>query len=275
MYGFSLDNNLVIGYNIINKNEILISQCGITMKSLNKAFDIMEYILNQDGAPVTPSNIAADSGLNTATCVRILNTLVKRGYIEKVSRRAGYVAGPALFGLSMRECPYSRLMKASETALKELALKTSSMVNISVMLSCRRYILNYYSAVPRKKPVSNMVYYSDHYVTATGRLLMSTLPTEDIESIIAKLGLPDEDWPDIKCREDLFRELARIKEDGIICYKRSPYWIIGGLVCGESCTSAAIGFGIDEHIDPAETLEYISLAIKQIKSELKVKMEFH
>ncbi len=244
------------------------------MKSLNKAFDIMEYVLSQDGLPVTPANVANDLGIPVATCVRSLETLVARGYVEKISRRTGYVAGPALFGLSAHNCPYSRLIKASMAPLKELAEKTSSLVNLSVMIAGRRYILNYHSAVARKISISKTVYYLDHYVTATGRVLMSTMPRKDVEAIVDEFGLPNDRWPEIKSREELFRALVQIKKENIISYKRGPHWVIGGLVYGESCPPAAIGFAIDENLDPTEALSHTATAIKQMEAELELKHDF-
>ncbi len=245
------------------------------MKSLDKAMDVLEFVLNQNGEPVTPGIIAAALDINAASCVRILETLIRRGYVRKVSRRLGYATGPALFGLAMLECPYSRLTKASEVALRELAELTSSMVNISVMLAGHRYILNYYSADSRRMPISGMVHYADHYATATGRLLLSTISADELDKIIVEIGLPGDDWPEVTTREDLERELARLQADKRICYLAPPYRVIGGLIYGEECPVAAIGFGIDQYLDAAETLEQISKTIVKIESVLKLRKEFY
>ena len=244
------------------------------MKSLKKAIDVLEFVLNQDGRPVTPSMIGSELGLDASNCVRVLDVFLSRGYVEKVSRHVGYVAGPALFGLAVRDCSFSRIVKASSAPLKDLAVNTSSMVNISVMSSGRRYILNYYSANPMRMPVSSSGYYMDHYVTATGRLLMSTLADDEVDSIVEAIGLPGKLWTGVKDRNGLYRALNKIRKDGTVCYKESPYWIIGGLVHGESCPPAAIGFGINEAYAPEKALEHTLAAARSIEDALKVKSEF-
>ena len=60
------------------------------MKSLQKAFDILEYVVLQNGEPVTPTRAAAALSINLATCTRIMGELVKRGYLVQISRPGYY-----------------------------------------------------------------------------------------------------------------------------------------------------------------------------------------
>lgn len=245
------------------------------MKSLHKAFDILELVFNQDGQPITPSAIAEGSGLNGSTCVRILEAMAKRGYVEKVSRRSGYVPGPAVFGMSQRGSPYFRIIKAAEEPLKRLAWEAKAMVNISVMRGGRRYILNYYNASSHRMPVPNEgARYTNHYSTATGRLLLSLLGQEELEEVIESLGVPDREvWPEADSMERLFEELSRIRKSGYVSYDGGRQWVLGGVVRGEGCPPAAVGFGIEKG-DVEVTAASLRRAIAQIESSLRQGQDF-
>ncbi len=70
------------------------------MKSLNKALDILEVLLNLGGSEIRLSELAQLSGLNKATVSRIVSALVKRGYMNQVERRGKYVLGAKFLSFS-------------------------------------------------------------------------------------------------------------------------------------------------------------------------------
>ena len=70
------------------------------MKSLNKALDVLEVLLNLGGSEIRLSEIAQLSGLNKATVSRIVSALVKRGYMHQVERRGKYVLGTKFLDFS-------------------------------------------------------------------------------------------------------------------------------------------------------------------------------
>ena len=111
------------------------------MKSLKKAFDLLEYVVAQGGVPVTPTACAEATGWNAVTCTRILGELTELGYLEKVTRKSGYRPGPMCSALSLRNNVYSRLSKASEGSLHRFALTIGAIVNFSVFHPCGRVMI--------------------------------------------------------------------------------------------------------------------------------------
>ena len=59
------------------------------MDSINKAFEILDVFLQNDGE-LSISNISALSGINSGTVHRITSILVKRGYVIQPKRRGKY-----------------------------------------------------------------------------------------------------------------------------------------------------------------------------------------
>ena len=103
------------------------------MKSLDKVFDIMELVTSMGGQSVTPGMAAECLKLNGATCVRFMKYLCKRGYLEQVSRKEGYVAGPAGLTFADRQSKYSKIIDATEKPIMDLAHKLNTYINISIL----------------------------------------------------------------------------------------------------------------------------------------------
>lgn len=70
------------------------------MKSLNKALDILEVLVDLGGSEIRLSELAQLSGLHKATVSRIVSALVKRGYMSQVERRGKYVLGEKFLNFS-------------------------------------------------------------------------------------------------------------------------------------------------------------------------------
>ena len=240
------------------------------MKSLKKALDVLEYIINHNNSPVTPGEAAKNLGLDPATCVRIMGEFTKQGYLEHVSRRAGYVPGPAVFTFSNRShWKYAQLIQAAIEPIKILAHKVRSVVNISIMHDTYKYILFHYSADSRRNIPLKTRYLPDFACTATGRLLLSTLPETTVKEICAKFDIKDHTGNPVDLTA-LLKELKKTATDGHVCF-RAPdvkLWIIGALVRPDNFPPAAVGYGIDGD-NCKDALKATLEAAGQIEDSLK------
>ena len=240
------------------------------MKSLKKALDILEYIVNHNNSPITPGEAAGKLGLDPATCVRIMKEFTKQGYLEQISRRAGYVPGPAVFTFSDRNYwKYGQLAQAAIEPVKILAHKTRSVVNISVLHNTYRYILYHYSADGGRNITLQTRYWHDFYPTATGRLLLSTAPEATVKEIHAKFGINDHSGNPVDLTA-FQKELKEIAAAGYVHFRapEARLWIIGALVRPVNFPPAAIGYGVSD--DSYETEVKATLeAVKQIEDNLK------
>lgn len=240
------------------------------MKSLKKALDVLEYIVNHNNSPVTPSETALKLGLDAATCVRIMQEFTKQGYLEHVSRRAGYVPGPAVFTFSDRNYwKYGQLIQAAMEPVKTLAHTVRSVANISVLYNTCRYILYHYSADGGKNIPLQTRYGHDFYSTATGRLLLSTAPEATVKEINAKFGIKDHSGNPVDLTA-FQKELQETAAAGHVRF-RDPgtgSWIIGALIRPANFPPAAIGCGIS-HDRYEDALKATLEAAKQIEDKLK------
>jgi DNA-binding IclR family transcriptional regulator len=100
------------------------------MKSLNKALDILEVLVDLGGSEIRLSELAHLSGLNKATVSRIVSALVKRGYMSQVERRGKYVLGEKFLSFStlirqknqIRDIAMPHLVKLNQLIKESVAL---------------------------------------------------------------------------------------------------------------------------------------------------------
>lgn len=249
------------------------------MKSLHKALDILEYVLNADGKAVTPTAASEACGINIATTTRVLGEFTKRAYLKKVSRNTGYVPGPILYSLADRRCFYGRVSHAASDILKDLAINLDTQVNISVMEGAYRYILCHFSA-NEMLTIRSTAHLDDHYTSGTGRVLLSNLDAKSIDEIVERIGLPGKRWPEVKSRRDLDLHLARIRKAGHATFSRQidPKHKIVLNFCGvminvENHPVCAIGAAINANRPNQNMLEEMESAAARIKENIEYQLK--
>jgi DNA-binding IclR family transcriptional regulator len=235
------------------------------MKSLQKTLDILEYITCQNGRGITPSELSKKCGVNITSCVRMVQTLADRGYLEQLSRREGYVPGPASAAFGYRKNKYNKLIEGAIEPLKKLSQRTRGMVNISVIHRDKRYLLYFCGATPN----INLQRFSMkwHYLeNATERLLLAAKPQEDRKRIINQIGLPDI----YGSMEEFEHELDEILNQGYVKFWSTfqNYWIVGGVVIVPEYPIAAIGFAVPTEADADLAIGYVLEAAEEIKRNL-------
>ena len=226
------------------------------MKSLQKAHDVLEYVVLRNGSNVTPTEAAEVLHINPATCTRIMGELLKRGYLEKISRKNGYVTGAMCAALNTRDNLFTRIAKAADQPLRELSKALARQVNISVMHRGRRIMLNFHFSDPLARPWSKFLM-TDHWKTATGRLLLAYMDENESRKICAACGL--EEYP-----AELFE---KIRKDGSVCFKHDSLHILGHAVIVPGYPPSAFGFGVtEEQLDKALALSAATAA--EIRAKL-------
>lgn len=205
------------------------------MKSLHKTFDILEYVALRDGESVTPSEAAGFTGLNLATCARIMGELAARGYLDKVSRKAGYAPGPMCAALAMRKNSYSRLARAAKEPLLALSEFVGMPVNLSVVNGARRIMIVCCCGKPGWKPWDSFGFPLDGPGTATNPLL-------------GKAG----------------GDFVNFYEE------KEKLWIQGCAVRAPGFPVAAFGYGVPEGVDSERALALARETAREIEKKLTV-----
>lgn len=181
------------------------------IKVLNKAFQVLEAVVQSAPAPVGPKKLAEKLRLTVPTCSHILKMLLENGYVLQVSRQAGYVPGPKLLALHNMAEFEAPLLAAARPIVDSIARNLRDTVLLSRVYGSLRYVLYLKNGNPNRiirvpRPGS-----PDLYATATGLAEMSYTPwqmqAERFRNTPAELRLP-EAATEAKTRE-LFLKIRR------------------------------------------------------------------
>ena len=230
------------------------------MKSLDKALDILELAVLEERLGLTPGQAADVLGLNIATCSRIMNRLCERGYLIRLRRRGAYAAGPMIATLFNRQGIFTQLSRAAEPRLRKFAAWLDMPVNLAVMHGKERIMLCFSApATPGWLPWHEFRF-SNHATSATGRLLLSTLPAEEAAKCLKGVNGADE----------LLAQLPEIRKQGFVDFDDTLFKlrIQGMLIDLPGCPPAAIGYGVRPEQSHAEAMRKLTVITEEIRSEL-------
>lgn len=235
------------------------------MKILTKTLDVLEFVINSKGQPVTPSVISNAVDINPASCVRILADLVARGYLIRVSRNSGYIPGPAVFTFKDRiQWNYARLAEAAREPVDELSLKLGITANIAVINKGAKYMLYHSTKVGERILILETRYTSELYMTATGRLLFGECSVKELAEIFEKEQKKIcTEWDGVKDLSTFLKAVNDVSKAGEVCYiDRGGVNIIGALVHLPDL-NAAIGFGCAPALQ-RKALELLRKTVHQV-----------
>jgi DNA-binding IclR family transcriptional regulator len=146
------------------------------MGTVGKALDLLELF-----TPATPalglSQLARLSGLNKATCHRLLTELASRGLVEQIGLAREYRIGPGVLRLaSLREATVPR-RDAAVPILRRLADATGETAHLSHLVAGRLVTLAYaYAARPGMKVMMEDADVLPFHATASGAAVLACHP---------------------------------------------------------------------------------------------------
>lgn len=159
------------------------------MGTVGKALDLLDLFTGsrpQHGL----SDLARASGLNKATCHRLLTELESRGLLEQTGPAREYRLGPAVLRLSaLREATVPR-RDAAMPILRRLAEATGETAHLSQLVAGRLQTLAYaYASRPGVKVMMEDADILPFHATASGAAVLAHLP--DAEARIAAAPDPN------------------------------------------------------------------------------------
>lgn len=180
------------------------------VKSVGTLFSILEHI--KAGETVGVSQLARDMDMSKGAIHRYLRTLVDEGYAVSEDGEYRLALRFLDFGAHVRQqYPYNEFV---EPKVERLASETGERAQYIVEEHGRGIYLHRKqgeNAVETDARVGKVVHL---HTTAAGKAILSQLPNERVEAIIEEHGLPERTAQTITEREDLFEELAEIRERG-------------------------------------------------------------
>jgi len=191
--------------------------------SLTKAFEILEVLVELDGAGVT--EVAGALNEPKSTIHNYLSTLLQEEYV--VNEDGQYHLGLRFLELGIHARNRHELFTVGKSEAQRLARETGEFSNIAVE--------EYGHCITIYRNQGEMAVNSRHvgmrsslHATAVGRAMLAHMPEDRVETVIEQQGLQQFTERTIDNRDDLYDELETIQNRG---YAFDDEELLQGLRC--------------------------------------------
>jgi len=187
---------------------------------LERAFALLEAVAASKGDMPMLNELAGSSGLKGPTASRILCTLSSLGYLEQPVAKKGYKLGRRLLDLAREPLCPPELLAAADKLLGEYTEELGEYSCLSVLKSSTRVILLRRESTHLVKAWFDAARVEENpYSSASGRLLLSFLPSGRLEYCLRQLGAPGGLWPELDSMENLREALAKLRKDALAFFQ--------------------------------------------------------
>jgi DNA-binding IclR family transcriptional regulator len=204
-----------------------------TIKSIDKTFDILEFIQEQDGARIT--EIADHLNISKGTVHSHLATLERRRYV--VNESDVYRIGYRFLNLGGHATTRNKLHDIAKNEINDLASETGETANFIVEeFGWGIYLIQ---SRGRKAVMTDSHIGKERllHCTAAGKAILANMTETRIEEVIDRHGLPALTENTLTSREALDSELEEIRDRGVALDDEE-------LIDGIRCVATPI---LDEH----------------------------
>lgn len=185
------------------------------LQSVERAMRVLDHIAASPH-PVPARDVAASLGLTLPTTYHLLTTLVTGGYLVHLPEERAYALGHRVDDLArglhrqIAVPPAVRRVagvvhRQAQAAAYYATLRNADMI-VAHVAECPEH--------PRIRPLDVGFHQAPH-ATAFGKLMLSTLPIDDRETILAHLGVPAVTAATVTDRSLLGRQLRQVRGTGL------------------------------------------------------------
>lgn len=245
-----------------------------TVQAAETAFDIVEFLQDQDGARL--HEVAQELDLANSTVYHHLNTLVDRRYI--VREDDIYYPGLEFLRVGTRARERRRVNRLSESFVQSLAEDTGEQVQFIVEengYGYHVYTTTGEHATSIDTRPGKRIYL---HANAAGKAIMAFYDRGRVEEIIDSVGLPALTDHTITDPEELFDELETVREQGyaynweehvegycgVAVPVRSEERVLGSLALG----------GPVERVRNEQAKEELTQKVRETVNEMELELKF-
>ncbi len=181
-------------------------------QSLKKGIEALLFLAKRKSVGVT--ELADALGINKSTAFRILDTFLEANMVEKNKETLKYKLGPAILQLSEQYYKNFNIIAAAKPLMDQLArdiresvhlcaCANNSAVIIEQVMSDSRLVVN--AKIGNNEPL---------HCSSVGKCLLAFASEADRERMMDSITFDVYTDRTIRCREELYTELKRVKEMG-------------------------------------------------------------
>jgi DNA-binding IclR family transcriptional regulator len=148
--------------------------------ALEKGLDILE-LLAARGVPLTTSQIAAELGRSVSELFRMVNALVRRGYVAPAESGDGFELTNKLFALGMAQAPAKSLLEDALPEMRKLSRMIGQSCHLAVASEEQMVVVARIEA-PGNQGYSVRVGYRRLLVESTSGLVLYAFQPENVRA---------------------------------------------------------------------------------------------
>ena len=236
------------------------------LQAVKKALTILKSF--QDGElEESVTEMAQALGLPKSTVHRLMITLEAEGFLEQNQVTRKYRLGPMIFELGKVFVGRNLLGEVAMPFIQQLARATSHTVQLSVLSGWDLLVI---ASQEGSYPVRVGSQVGDRHVphsTASGKVLLASLPEMELDEYIRSTGLPSITHNTITSAEQLKQQLQIVRETGIAFNREESALGLEAIAApirrGEA-TIAAISLAYPCHLLTKEQLTQAVSAVKTV-----------
>ncbi len=182
------------------------------IQSVLKAIDLMN-VFTPEEPYLSLAQISKRLKMPKSTAHNLLNTLVSRGFIEKVNDDY-YALGTAVISLTQSARVNAELRDRAAPLLRELADTSKESVYLTYLDGddvLYIYAIETSNRLMARSAIGDRV---QPHCTGVGKAILAALPQDQVEALIQRTGLPRFTENTFTDRNQLFEELERTRQRG-------------------------------------------------------------
>jgi IclR family KDG regulon transcriptional repressor len=184
------------------------------MKTLNKAFDIMELFLDH-GNELTLADLARLSRINKSTVCRIAATMAKRGYLRQQGKRGAFSLGTKYLDFSGVVKNGLRVREVAFPFLVELKNRLNESVIIVLWDGKEAVIHEIFHAQHTLKFAPDEGTKMPLHCTASGKIILANLKARDFQKYTRDTRLDSYTPNSINDIQELRKQLVDVRREGV------------------------------------------------------------
>jgi IclR family transcriptional regulator, KDG regulon repressor len=184
----------------------------MTIKSINKAVDILNFISNDVSRL---SELSRKTRLSKSTVHRILQTLDKTGLVHEDPLSREYYPGPLLFKLASNPLKaHQYLIYLSHTKMDYLRNLTGETISLDIKIGMEKVKLQQLTGTHNILFVGVPPYYEYIWSGSMGKALLAQLPEQELEMIMENIELLPLTPRTITDKEVFKQEISKVRRQG-------------------------------------------------------------
>ena len=183
------------------------------IQSIERAVAILEAVAGEpDG--ITLAEVSAALGLHSSTAFHLIRTLTSLGIVEQLESKR-YRVGSRLFALAASAMTETAMLTQATPILEALSRDTGDAAHLAIRSRHEIVVIARTAATGMLQLAGRTGTTRPAHATAIGKVLLSEVPVETLESLLDQLDFKRFTKATITSREALLAELTEVRATGV------------------------------------------------------------